>query len=294
MIDRTHLRYLLAVVDYGSFTRAAAACGVSQPSLSAGILRLEQEVGATLLLRNNRRVEVTGAGARWVTRARRIEREFTLGEQEVRLEKFRDTLRIGVLSTLPRALLEQALRQAVASGEQMRIEMIEADQKTLISLLDRERIDLAIGCLVPGRERYCEAFFTEDYLLAMPPAHPLATQREVHPEALLDCPMLVRRNCEALAETSRFFTAHGVRPFMAARTHSDDLALVALRSGLGLTVLPASYRCLGATLLPLVGFGLQRRIGFIWRQIKGERPQSPAIEALRQSLTMQHASEAAP
>ena len=62
MIERYLLRYFLAVIDEGNFSRAAVRCGVSQPTLSIGIAKLEQHVGRPLFNRTSRRVEVTQAG----------------------------------------------------------------------------------------------------------------------------------------------------------------------------------------------------------------------------------------
>ena len=56
MIERYLLRYFLAVIDEGNFSRAAARCGVSQPTLSIGIAKLEQHVGRPLFNRTSRRV----------------------------------------------------------------------------------------------------------------------------------------------------------------------------------------------------------------------------------------------
>ena len=78
MIDRYHLRYFLAVIDQGNFSKAAATCNVSQPTLSVGIAKIEKMLGQTLFLRTNRRVELTDAGARLASHARRIEAEARL------------------------------------------------------------------------------------------------------------------------------------------------------------------------------------------------------------------------
>ena len=59
MIDRYHLRYFLAVIDQGNFSRAAEACNVSQPTLSVGVAKLEKALGRPLFRRTNRRVELT-------------------------------------------------------------------------------------------------------------------------------------------------------------------------------------------------------------------------------------------
>src|SRR6478735_661352 len=64
------LRYAVAVVDQGTFTAAAAACFVAQPSLSQAVRQLERELGAELFARIGRRVRLTAAGEAFVPAAR--------------------------------------------------------------------------------------------------------------------------------------------------------------------------------------------------------------------------------
>src|SRR5262245_43503460 len=66
------LRYALAVVDNGTFTAAAAACFVAQPSLSHAIRSLERELGVELFQRVGRRVRLTAAGEAFVAPAREV------------------------------------------------------------------------------------------------------------------------------------------------------------------------------------------------------------------------------
>jgi len=69
-MDLRQLRYAMAVVDAGTFTAAATACHVAQPSLSQAVAALERELGAALFVRLGRRVELTAAGAAFVPAAR--------------------------------------------------------------------------------------------------------------------------------------------------------------------------------------------------------------------------------
>ena len=69
------LEYVLAVIDEGSFTAAADACAVSQPSLSEGIRRLESELGVRLFHRLGRTVTLTPAGHAFEGPARRLIRD---------------------------------------------------------------------------------------------------------------------------------------------------------------------------------------------------------------------------
>ena len=83
MIDRYLIRYCLGVVDQGSFSAAAASARVTQPTLSAGIAKLEALLGQQLFDRSGRRVRLTEAGTRFVDHARRIEAEFAAAERAV-------------------------------------------------------------------------------------------------------------------------------------------------------------------------------------------------------------------
>jgi len=294
MIDRYLLRYLLAVVDRGSFTRAAAHCGVSQPTLSVGIAKLEAEVGTALLLRTNRRIELTGAGVRWVERARRIEREFTLGEQEATATERAATLRLGILSSLPARWIEQALGAAHRTAGSHRIEVVEGPEKTLLAALDRGRLDVLLGIVRPHRARFCEPVFTEGYALVLPPGHPLAGRAAIEAHEVAEGPMIVRRHCEALTETSRHFTALGVRPFMSARVDADAQALALVRAGHGLTVMPEGFRGEHVAMARLAGFDLRRTIGLVHDRIPAERVRSDALEAIRATIELCHEEQRPP
>lgn len=71
-VELRHLRCLVAVVDHGGFTGAAAELGVSQPAVSRGIAALERHLGVRLLRRTSRVVAPTAAGERVLVRARRL------------------------------------------------------------------------------------------------------------------------------------------------------------------------------------------------------------------------------
>lgn len=284
MIDRYLLRYFLAVVDQGAFTRAAAQCRVSQPTLSVGIAKLERLVGVKLINRTNRRVDLTPAGVRFAVHARRIEAAFldaqSVGEADT--DRAAPLTRIGLLSTLPGRRVEQALTAARAAGE--RIEIVEGRQKDLHGFLERGRIDAAIG-IVDGDPRAQRSLFTEPYGLVLPLNHPLADETEIEAEAVAAETMIVRRHCEALAETSRHFTARGVRPFMAAKTTSDDRTLAYVRSGLGVTVMPRSFAGDGVAIPLLAGFGVTRTIGVLIHPDAARKTgQSRALEILASEL----------
>lgn len=264
MIERYLLRYFLAVVDQGNFSRAAAHCHVSQPTLSVGIAKLEQTVGAPLFLRSNQRVELTEAGARLLGHARRIEREFNLAEQAGARSTQGAPLRIGLLTSIPGALVAQAVA-ACSPGDAQALELVPGTERELLTRLDAERIDVALTVVRDGADRYAaRPIMQEGYGLALPSSHNLAGRACVAAEELAGEVMIVRRHCEALSVTSRYFVDRGVRPHFAFRATNDERVMQMVAAGLGVTVMPMAYSWPGMVRAALADFGARRTIGLLF------------------------------
>jgi LysR family hydrogen peroxide-inducible transcriptional activator len=284
MINRYHLRYFLAVVDTGNFSRAAAQMNVTQPTLSVGLAKLEKDLGAKLFFRNNRRVHITEAGSRLLEHARAIEQEFAKVEQGVGRLQPRRLTRLGVLSTIPTPLIEKVVRRHQSLEPRERLEVVEGAERDLMAQLDRGRIDLALTLLRPEPGRFVQEWlYSEGYALAVPRNHRHADADSVNAEDLGDEVMIVRRHCEALSATSRHFTERGVRPEFSFRSANDDRVLALVRAGLGITLMPESYVDPGIRRPRLSGFTLRREVGLIYSDrgapLKDE--DSSAVSALR-------------
>lgn len=263
MIERYLLRYFLAVVDHGNFSRAASECGVSQPTLSVGVAKLEEALKTRLFFRTNQRVQLTEAGTRFLAHARRIEREFNLALLAMDgTASASPILRLGVLSSVPGALVAQALASAGADIAAS-VELVFATERELLSALSRGRLDVALGLVGRGGERFLEEELAEEgYCIVCPANHRLAGQATVAAEDLAGEVMIVRRHCEVLSETSRFFVERGVRPHFALRSTNDERVVQMVAAGLGVTVMPESYRAPGMAHLRMAGFDPVRRLGF--------------------------------
>lgn len=285
MIDRYLLRYFLAVVDTGSFSKGAAQVNVTQPTLSVGIAKLEKLCGVTLFHRSSQRVHLTEAGSRLVAHARRIENDFNVAIKSVASAASAQVVRLGILSTIPTAMLERIAVEHRRRDDQGQIEIVEGSERDLVTRLARGRIDLAVTVLRPHLEWRSELLYRERYVLAMPRWHRLAGAEAIRPEDLAEETMIIRRHCEALSETSRYFVEHGVRPRFSFRTTNDDKALALVRAGLGITVMPEGYRDPEISQPRLAGLELARDIGLISLDTPGADAAKPLIEAIRAVMT---------
>jgi len=287
-MDRYLLRYFLAVIDQGTFSKAAAACHVSQPTLSVGIAKLEQALGKPLFHRTSRRIELTPAGATLLPHARRIEAEFARAERRVRGAAAARVVRLGLVTTLPPRWIEGYLGRLRAYAPEERVEIVEGRKSELTERLGRGRIDAALTVLRGDEERPTHRpLVTEGYSLALSVRHRLAGRHAIDAEELFEEPMIVRHNCELLSETSRFFTARGVRPFFPARTASEERALAYVRNGLGITIMPNGFEAEGVARVRLAGFDFVRHIGLLFGSHvePGGLLARPALRLLEETIT---------
>ncbi len=259
MLSRRQLRQFLALVDTGSFTAAARQLHVAQPTLSAGIAELERTLGAPVILRERRALRLTEAGNRLLIHARAIEREFGLAERGVLAAPApAPPLRLGVLSSIATRMVA-GMAARFAPG---RLTLTEAADADLRRRLAEHRLDALLTTL-HGAEAGAEVLLEEGYAMILPAAHRFAGRTLLLPEELAGETMIARRSCEILAETSRFFTARGVRPHFALRSVNEDRCLALVAAGAGVTTAPVSLAGAGTVAVPLQGYDYRRRIGLI-------------------------------
>ena len=266
-------------IGHGTHHERAAVAGITRHIHRRGIrgdtLRASREVRA---LGSHHRQRTTSGGNR---HARRIEHEFNLAQASVSGAAQSELLRVAVLSTIPTGLLEQALTQRVAGDESL--ELLEGSEREVISLLDRGRADVALTILRPATDKFAsERLFEEGYGLALPSTHRLAEAASLRGEELADEVMMVRRHCEVLAETSRYFTDRNVRPAFSYRGVNDDRVMAMVRAGLGITVMPDSYREAGVARVKLEGFTPRRIVGLCYAGPAARYRTSGFVQAARE------------
>jgi LysR family hydrogen peroxide-inducible transcriptional activator len=175
------LRYLVAVADHRHFGRAAAACFVSQPTLSAQLKKLERELGVELIERNPRQIMVTATGERVVAHARAMLREAdTINEIAQRSQDPEGgSVRMGLIPTVAPYLLPHVVPDLHRRFPDL--ELLLAEEKTEMALrqLRDGRLDVAVLALpVHDDQLHVAPLFSEDFVLAVPTGHPLASSDE--------------------------------------------------------------------------------------------------------------------
>lgn len=273
MIKRAQLRQFLALVETGSFTRAAQRLGVAQPTLSAAIAELERLAGTRLLIRERRQVRLTEAGTRLVAHARAIEREFRAAEAEFSLAPVPATpLRLGVLASISTQRLSALARQWKSTQP---LVLIEGSDAELRRNLAEGQADVLLTLLRPeDAGRPSLPLVEEGYCLMLAEGHPLAGRELLEARDVAAETMIARRSCEVLRETSRWFTQRDVRPPFFLRSFSDDRCMEMVRAGMGVTTAPESLARAGVAAVPLAEYDFRRTIGLLAGR-EGPEPTDP-------------------
>ena len=278
------LQYVVAVADALSFRKAAERCGVSQPSLSAQLLQVEDSLGVRLFERNRRRVLVTPAGQEVVARAQRV--LVVADDVVVAARRATDpldgTLRIGVIPTVAPYLLPSLARTFRAAHPHLTTMWIEDKTESLVAALDRGGIDAALFALEADiGDVDHERIAVDPFVLAARPDHPLVVKRgALRPKDLEDAPVLLLDDGHCLRDQALSFCKSTKANELAFRATSLATLSHMVAGGAGITLLP---RIAVATEAARAGLGVRAFVAPSPRRtlILAWRRGSPLAAALR-------------
>lgn len=264
-VNLAFIRYFLAVADTSNFTEAAERCHVTQPTLSAGIARLEEEIGSRLFDRG-RRTALSAAGQRLLPHARAMVESWRLARAEQRSSRRTRLVRIALASTLPVA----SAMQWLATAQKQAAFDLEISEGTAEATADRWRRGRCDVTLFPVREAMAAAnsasLWREPYVLAAAPDHLVATRDRWSIKDLADAPFILRAACEAHDEATRLVAAEGVRPRAVLRSADEERCGAAVLAGLGVSLMPRSLLRPGMASTEIREVAMERRVMLAWRE----------------------------
>jgi LysR family hydrogen peroxide-inducible transcriptional activator len=171
----TELRYIVAVARERHFGRAAAACFVSQPTLSIAVRKLEEELGITLFERGSNEITVTDTGERIIEQAQRVLEEVSVIKtlaSELKNELV-GPFRLGVIFTIGPYLLPALIPALRELAPDMPLYLEENYTARLADMLKRGEVDAVIVAEPfdePGVVTY--PLYDEPFVVATPRTHP--------------------------------------------------------------------------------------------------------------------------
>ena len=277
------LKYLCAVAEHRHFSKAAAACHVSQSTLSAAIAELESQLGVKVFERNKKTVLITSLGEKLLAQARIVlgDVEDFVGIARAHEAPLVGDLRLGVIPTIGPFLLPAILSDLRKSFDRLKLYLKEEMSAELVQQLQQGQLDLIILAFpFPLPDMETVSLFKDEFLLCLPPGHELEKVQQVKLHQLRGQSLL-------LLEEGHCLRDHALE---ACKLESADTNLVyqgtslhtlvqMVANGLGMTLLPAmsvDANVLGETHLQLKHFSnenVSREVGMAWRKSDPRREE---------------------
>jgi DNA-binding transcriptional LysR family regulator len=249
-MDIRELRYFAAVFTERNLTAAAKRCFISQPSISTAITNLEAELGTALFIRHKRGVAPTAAAERFFAIARRIIDEADAAKNLFRTRPVRHELKLALMRTLDIARTI-ALLKPLTENPDLTLRLVGVDE-------------VADGRIISkGMARADEHFlmlWSERYVVALPPSHPLTLKERLRPQDLAGVAMIDRCHCEQSALFDRAPKGEAV-----AIAESEDWAMALVAAGVGIAIVPEGVaRANGDVAIREIDAKVKREVGLAY------------------------------
>lgn len=273
------LRAFVAVAEKRHFGSAATTLGVSQSTLSQALAALETGLGAQLIERSTRRVFLTTEGTQLLPRAQAVIEavdEFTAAAAGVS-DPLQASMRLGLIPTVAPYVLPTMLAGLAQQLPALTLRVIEDQTERLLTVLREGALDAALIALPADAAGITAVpIYDEDFVLVLPPGHPLSGKSRVPATALAQLPLLLLDEGHCLRDQALDICHKaGVRAQLAnTRAASLATAVQCVTGGLGVTLIPQSAVPVEAarSRLGLAQFATPRpgrRIGLVFRASSG-------------------------
>ncbi len=234
------LQILLAVVKHGSYTRAAEALHLTQPTVSMQVRKLADNIGHPLFETSSRGLTLTLAGRRTVAAAEEIFQRLELLGSDINaiLGEVKGELRVGVVTTA-KYFMPHLLGAFIQRYPEVTPRLTVTNRAAVLERLADHRDDLLIMGRVPqGLEVEAHAFLDNDLVVAAPAGHPLARRRAIPLTRLLEERLLVREpGSGTRLAMEKLFRQYNLEPEPYMELGSIEAIKQGVMAGLGISVM---------------------------------------------------------
>ena len=246
-MNLNQLEYFVAVAETLNFTRAAERCYISQTAMTQQIRSLEKSIGVPLFERDSHHVQLTAAGAAYLTEARAI---LTRSNEAVRIarlagEGISGELTLGFISGFGHSDFVPILRRFRKSCPGIQTTLLRGNSSVLAEHLVNQRCDVAftvapfqrVDPLLKHRRlrRY-------PVMAVLPAGHALSAQQTVTYSDLENCPFIMMqptdRPKDQMEESLLIYNRGGYLPEIAAIEGEPETLMLMIAAGMGVSVLP--------------------------------------------------------
>lgn len=272
-MDIRQLKYFVAVYEQRSISAAARQCCVAQPSLSAALLQLEQELGVSLFLRLPKGVTPTEEGDKLYGHAGKLLAQLASLKASFQVPAAKVRFRLGLIRALGVERMSALLREFSQQVPGLELHLVEPDAPC----------DARI--ITPAQQQGGEVLqpiWRDRYLLALPPAWPLSLQSQLTLDDFQDLPLIKRTPCDAWDLLYPQLSRRNIQPAIRADIQTIEYALGLVSAGVGCALVPDFDSLLqrsDVALKPIAGLQLERTIALAYRS-DNAHPALPVLQQL--------------
>lgn len=269
------LSFLAALYEHRHFSRAAAACFVTQSTLSAGIQELEAGLGAVLVERTKRVVRFTRLGEGIVDQAQRIlaETDYLVDTVKGSQRPLTGDVRLGAIPTIGPFVLPKVLPALNADFPDMKLFLREGQTEDTITRLKNGGLDIGlIAFPYPVSSLESEIFFEDRFFLVCPAGHKLAKRSKIPVAEIEHAQLLLLEEGHCLRDHAlSVCEIHDLKASEQFKATSLETLVLMVAEGLGLTLVPdvairaGLLKGKNLKAIPLAGKTASRQIGLCWR-----------------------------
>src|SRR5580692_683520 len=236
------LRYVCAIAETGSFSRAAERCQVAQPSLSQQVLKLEEDLSTKLFDRLGRSVRLTEAGRAFLPHARSILSQMETARSSVAdtCADVRGSVAVGVIPTIAPYLMPRYTTAFAKKYPEAKLRIVEETTPILVESLRDLSIDVAVLAL-PLRHKDLELFplRTEPLFAALSRNHPRAGAKSLALKDLRGESFVMLRDGHCFRDLSiDTCTRARITPHIAFESGQFSSLLGMVAAGVGVSLVP--------------------------------------------------------
>lgn len=248
-LNLDQLRTLVSIADLGTFSAAARALHLAQPTVSLHISELEARLGARLIVRGARKVAPTSAGAVLVERARQLLRDADDAVEAVKRHVQGSTgrVRLGTTTSILVHLLPQVLEAMAADHPGIDVEVSILGSDDALARIGQGTLDLGLVATPPALHDLVVTPWRRDPMVAYLPAS-WATPRRATPQWLATRPLIFSdASTHMYRQTMAWFAAAGFAPRARIELNYTEAMKSLVAAGYGAAILPLESPQAGRT-----------------------------------------------
>ncbi|MFT5636776.1 MAG: DNA-binding transcriptional LysR family regulator [Cognaticolwellia sp.] len=253
-MDLKSLNYFISVYELKSFSAAAKACFIAQPSISAAIAQLEQQLKVQLFIRHARGVTPSEQGKKLFPLAKQLLGQAGAIKNVFSEKTHKQPFNLGVTRGLGVERMCLLLKEFTSANPSVELTLVPHTENVDARIILKDELQES--------EQYIDMWH-EDYLLALPYDHIFALEDTVTIQQLDGLPFIQRMPCSAWDHLQDTLAIAGISLDVRAKITTIDYALGLVHAGLGCAFLPAHSEIIkrsDVVFRPIVGLQLTREI----------------------------------